>query len=636
MLTGAFYWHKLSIRIQGTIYGTVRYADNLCFLNSDSDDPYLSKYLTIENTMFCIEKEHFDSVVPGLANILSNPELMKQYYAPEHHQLDLTEEKRYTLTQSTEDLLHNLDGPVFVRVLLEGEFPAGFKRLQRSTREMLDDFRGEAKPRRDSTEGALKYLARTFSSESFIQYEFSDPNEGTIEEINQRREEFRKEGLVPTLFRLKDVEGTEEKFIFPYAVFSYKGRQVVVNLLENQPGYSQDEVLVNSINLLEYKFASAIQKLQLDQKQVIAFSAGQGEAGDEYTRDLISDLRPYYDFGRFFIDSNYVIPDQIDLLIVAKPTQAFTEQDKFKIDQYVMNGGKVLFLIDRLEAELDSVRLSTSFVTREYPTNLDDLLFRYGVRIEPSLVLDLHCSQIPQVVGSQGGNPQIEFYDWFYHPVVIPQTEHPILKGLENVNLFFPNSIDTVRTRTPIKKTVLLASSEYSREQFNPVRLNFEILRYDPDPGKFTRKQIPMAVLLEGEFSSLYENRVTAEMEAGLEQLGTRYKGKSEPNRMVVVADGDVILNPLSNQGVMPLGYNVFERRMYGNKDFIVNTIEYLLSEDGLIEARGKEIEMRPIDTVRASDSQLQWQLLNIAVPLLIVLIFGLLYFFRRRRKYAA
>ena len=539
-------------------------------------------------------------------------------------QFDLTEEKRYTLTPSTNELLKNLDEPVFVRVLLEGEFPAGFKRLQRSTREMLDDFR--------------KRSGGFFSKEELIQYEFSDPNAGTPEEINQRREEFRKDGLTPTLFRLKDAEGTEEKFIFPYAIFSYKGRQVTVNLLENQPGYNQDEVLGNSINLLEYKFASAIQKLQLAQKQVIAFTAGQGEAGDLQTKDLVGTLRPYYDFGRFFLDSTHAIPHQIDLLIVAKPTQPFTEQDKFKLDQYIMNGGKVLFLVDRLEAELDSMRTEASFVTREYPVNLDDLLFRYGVRIEPNLVLDLQCSQIPQVVGSQGGKPQVEMFDWYYDPVVVPQTDHPILKGLENVNLFFPNSIDTVKTKTPLKKTVLLATSNHSREQFHPVRLNFEVLRYDPDPSKFSKEQIPLAVLVEGEFSSLYENRITEEMEEGLKQMGSEYKSRSPFNRMIVVSDGDVILNPVANpetMAVMPLGYNVFERKMYGNKDFIINSIEYLLNDAGMVEARGKEVELRPIDTVLASSKRLQWQLLNIALPLLSVLLFGLVYILWRRKKYS-
>lgn len=538
-------------------------------------------------------------------------------------QIDLTEEKRYTLTKTTAELVKNLDEPVFVRVLLEGEFPAGFKRLQRATREKLDDFR--------------KQGGGFFSAEPLIQYEFADPNAGTAEEINLRREEFRKEGLTPTLFRLKDAEGTEEKYIFPYAVFSYKGRQVTVNLLENQPGYNQDEVLGNSINLLEYKFASAIQKLQLDQKQVIAFTAGQGEAYDVYTKDIVSALRPYYDFGRFFLDSNYMVPPQIDLLIVAKPTQAFTEQDKFKLDQYIMNGGKVIFLVDRLEAELDSLRAGASFVTREYPINLDDLLFRYGVRIEPSLALDLQCSQIPQVVGMQGGKPQVEMFNWFYHPVVIPQTEHPILQGLENVNLFFPNSIDTVKTRTHIEKTVLLATSNYSREQFHPVRLGFEILRYDPDPSKFTKKQIPLGVLLEGEFSSLYENRITEEMEAGLREIGAVFKNQSPPNRMIVVSDGDMVLNPVvdpETMGIMPLGYNVFERRMYGNKDFIINSIEYLLNDAGMVEARGKEIELRPIDTVRATDQRTIWQLLNIGLPLLVLALFGIAFTILRRNKF--
>lgn len=545
---------------------------------------------------------------------------------------DLTQEKRYTLTQPTIDLLESIDEPVFVRVLLEGEFPAGFKRLQRSTREMLDDFRSRSRKR-----NFFQRLASFFSEDQLIQYEFSDPNEGTAEEINQRREEFRKEGLAPTLFRIKTVDGSEEKVIFPYAIFSYKGRQVTVNLLENQPGYSQDETIVNSIDLLEYKFASAIQKLRLEQKQVIAFSAGQGEPGDIYTKDLVGSLRTFYDVGRFFLDSNYVIPPQIDLLIIAKPTGEFTEQNKFKIDQYIMNGGKVMFLIDRLQAELDSLRAESSFVTREYPVNLDDLLFRYGVRIQPSLVLDLQCTRVPQVVGVQGGNPQIEMFEWFYHPLVIPQTDHPILKGLKDVNLFFPNTIDTVRTKTPIKKTVLLASSRYSREQFHPVRLNFDILRYDPDPTKFKKQQIPLAVLLEGEFSSLYENRVSAAMEEGLAQIGADYKSQSPPNRILVVSDGDVILNQVSNfetRGVFPLGYNVFERRTFGNKDFIINAIEYLLNDEGLIEARGKETQMRPIDSVRAREYRLQWQLLNIAAPLLLLVLFGIAYAYFRRKIY--
>jgi ABC-2 type transport system permease protein len=531
---------------------------------------------------------------------------------------DLTEEKRFTLTKPTVKMLDKLDDVVYVRILLEGKFPAGFKRLQRATREMLNDFRNHS---------------------SFIEYEFEDPNEGSIDLVNRRREEMAKEGITPTVFRLKDVEGTSEKLIYPYAIFYYRGRNVAVNLLENQRGLNQEVVLNNSVSLLEYKFANAIQKLQQPSKPVLAFTTGRGELTELQTRDLLGTLQPYYEVGRFNLDSAYQIPPQIELLMVAKPRAGFTERDKFLIDQYVMNGGKVLWMLDRLNAELDSMANQRNFIPLEYPLNLDDLLFRYGVRIEPNLVLDLQCSKIPQVIGMQGGNPQIDLFDWYYHPVVIPQSQHPIVKGLDNVNLFFPSRIDTVKTKTDIEKTVLLASSQYSREQYSPVRLNFEILRYDPDPSKFNRPNLPFAVLLEGEFPSLYENRVTESMLEGLRQLGAEYKSQSVPTRMIVISDGDIAANVINNRetgAVMPLGYNRYERRQYGNKDFLLNCIEYLLDDGGVIEARGKEVKLRLLDTVRASEQKGMWQLLNLGLPLLLLAAFGFGFNYWRRRRYAS
>jgi ABC-2 type transport system permease protein len=553
---------------------------------------------------------------------------------------DLTEEKRFTLTEPTVELLHNLDEPVFVRVLLEGEFPAGFKRLQRASREMLDDFRAESKSFHSSdNQGWFKSLGKYFGGDAKLEYEFSNPNEGSVEEINARREELAKEGIVPTLFQLKDVEGTEQKLIYPYAVFNYKGRQVAVNMLENTQGMGQEEKLNNSISLLEYKFANAIQKLLLDEKPIIAFTTGHGEAEDLQTKDLVASMRAYYDFGRFDLDSNFQIPPQIDLLIVAKPRTSFSNQDKFKIDQYIMNGGKVMFLVDRLNASLDSMqRMDQFFVPRDYPTNLEDMLFKYGARIEPNLVLDLQCSKIPQVIGMQGGNPQIELFDWYYHPVITPRSDHPIVKGLGNLNLFFPSRVDTVKTKTPIKKTVLLTTSEYSREQYAPVRLSFDILRYEPDPSKFDRGELPVAVLLEGEFPSLFENRVSASMQAGLEQLNLEFKSRSVYNRMLVVSDGDLAINTVTNpetRGTLPLGYNRFERRQYANKDFLINAIEYLLDADGVIEARGKELKLRLLDQVRAQEEKTKWQLLNILVPLVFLGVFGFGFFYLRKRKYA-
>lgn len=529
---------------------------------------------------------------------------------------DLTEDKRFTLTEPTVELLEELDDVVYVRILLEGEFPAGFKRLQRATLEMLNDFRKRS---------------------SFIEFEFEDPNEGGIDVVNRRREEMAKEGITPTMFRLKDVEGTTEKLIYPYAIFYYRGRNIAVNLLENQRGLNQDVVLNNSVSLLEYKFANAIQKLQQPSKPILAFTTGRGELTELQTRDLLGTLQPYYEVGRFNLDSAYQIPQQIELLMVAKPRGGFTDRDKFILDQYVMNGGRILWMLDRLNAELDSMATQRNFIPLEYPLNLDDLLFRYGVRLEPNLVLDLQCSKIPQVIGMQGGNPQIELFDWYYHPVVLPQSNHPIVKGLDNVNLFFPNRIDTVKTKTDIQKTVLLSSSQYSREQYSPVRLNFEILRYDPDPSKFNKPNIPLAVLLEGEFTSLYENRVTEGMLAGLKQIGAEYKSQSPLNRMIVISDGDLAANVINDRqtgAVMPLGYNRYDRRQYGNKDFLLNCIEYLLDGGGVIEARGKEIKLRLLDAVRAEEQKSLWQFVNLGIPLVLLMGFALLFNYLRRKRY--
>jgi len=531
--------------------------------------------------------------------------------------LDLTEEKRFTLTDATQRALEDVDDPIYVRVLLMGKFPAGFKRLQKSTIEMLDDFRSET---------------------GYLEYIFEDPSAGTVEQINEMRENLRKDGIVPTRFRFKDVDETTEQFIYPWAIFSYKGRTKAVNLLEAQsPGIHPEEVLNNSVSLLEYKFADAIQKLKAERRPVIAFTMGHEELAGNQTASLEQELRTFANTGRLHLDSVIQVQSEIDVIIVAKPRTAFSEKDKFKLDQYIMNGGKVMWLIDRLNASLDSMQFRSSYVPPDYPINLEDILFRYGVKIEPNLVLDLECTRIPQVVGSAGGQAQVDLMPWFYHPIVAPNSTHPVVKSLDRVNLFFPSSIDTtVTTRTPVKKTVLLQSSQYSRLQYNPVRLNFEILRYEPDPTKFNKGFQPVAVLLEGVFPSLYENRVPQSMLDGLKQLNQEYKNRSVANRMIVVSDGDIAKNRYAQDSneIRPLGYNRYERRLFANKQFLINAIEYLLNSDGVIEARGREVKLRLLDTVKAQAEKTKWQLFNIGLPLLFLLIFGLGYVYLRRRKY--
>lgn len=528
--------------------------------------------------------------------------------------IDLTEEGRFTLAKPTQAMLEDLEDVVYVEVLLEGDFPAGFKRLQRSVREMLNDFRSE--------------------SGGSIDYQFIDPMQGTADNVKQRQAKLAEDGIVPTNLRVKDTDGTSEKLIYPYARVMYKGRTAVVDFLDEQAPGNPEQQLNYSISQLEYKMANALYKLKLGVRETVAFSTGHGEI-DEFERvEMVKSLRPYYDVGTFHMDSSTVIPQRVKVLIVAKPKLPFSDRDKFMIDQYVMNGGKVIWLIDRLNVELDSLRNNNSYVARDYDLDLDGMLFKYGVRVNPDLVLDLQCSRIPMVIDHTG---KTELFQWFYNPIVIPRTDHPMVKSLDGINLMYPSSIDTIKTKTPVKKTVLLSSSEYSRIQPNITRLNFEILRYDPDPARFNKKEIPVAVLLEGEFPSYFENRVTEGMNNMLAQIDQEYRNSSVPTRMMVVSDGDVarpFYNPITGK-FLKLGDNPYERYTFANKDFLLNAVEYLKDEGGIIEARSKEVKLRLMDTTRAESEKTMWQLINIVLPLLFLGVFGFVYNYLRKRKYA-
>lgn len=527
---------------------------------------------------------------------------------------DLTEDKRFTLTKPTVELLESLDDVVYVDVLLEGEFPAGFKRLQRSVREMLTDFRSQS---------------------GFIEYNFTDPSIGSVEDINARRTELAKDGIVPTNLTIKSTEGREEKLIYPYAKVIYKGRTAIVDLLDEEArGANPEEKLNTSISDLEYKFANALHKLQIGAKEIIGFTVGHGELNELERKDLVRNLRAYYEVGTFNLDSATYIPQDVKTLIVAKPKLPFSDRDLFLMDQYVMNGGKVIWLIDPLNVEMDSMRAAGGYVARDYPLNLNDILFRYGARVNPDLVLDLQCSRIPMVIDQKGTQ---ELFKWYYHPIVIPTSDHPMVKNLDGINLYFPASIDTIKTRTPVKKTILLTSSDRSKIQPNITRLNFEILRYGEElANSFDKKNIPVAVLLEGEFPSFFENRVTEEMKESLSQISQDFKTVSAPTRMLVVSDGDIARNLVTMRGeVMPLGYNQFERFQFANKDFLLNAVEYLRDDNGIIEARGREVKLRLLDTQKAEAEQLKWQLINIGVPLLFLLAFGLVFNWVRKNRFA-
>ncbi len=545
-----------------------------------------------------------------LLNIIGN------YY---YGRLDLTEEKRFTLTKATKKLLKSLDNDVTVEILLDGEFPAGFKRLQKATKEILQDFRSQS---------------------SYVHFYFNDPNVGSVKEINETRKALAERGISPVRLMVKDKTGSSEKQIYPVAVVHYGTRALIVNLLENSnPSLNPEIALNNSISLLEYKLASAIQKLKLRSKPNIVFVQGHGELPPIAFQDLEKSLSVNANVAIANLDTMITLPQQIDVVLIAKPQVAFSEKEKFVLDQYIMNGGKVIWMIDKLVVSLDSLGRNGKYVPYDYQLNLDDQLFKYGTRIKPNMVLDLECARIPLRVGQVGNAPQLDLFGWYYWPTILPAGTHPIVKSLDRVWIRFGSTIDTIRTKTPIKKTILLASSKYSRTQFIPTEISFEILRYPPKPEKFNKGPQPMAVLLEGVFPSLYEDRVSQEMQQGLDSLKIKVKSRSVSTKMIVISDGDLIRNEADYRSntSLPLGVNRFEKTgiTYANKDFILNAVEYLLEDKGIISARSKDVKLRLLDTVKAEKEKTKWQLFNIVLPLVLLLIGGFLFNYLRKRRYA-
>jgi ABC-2 type transport system permease protein len=530
---------------------------------------------------------------------------------------DWTEEKRYTLTESTEKIVDSLEQPVYIRILLEGSFPAGFKRLQTATREFLSDLQKQ---------------------NGLIEVRFENPSEGSTEEINRNRKVLSDRGIVPVNFRIKENDEMTERLIYPYAIVSYGEEEAVVNLLEEQtPGMNEEIVLNNSISLLEYKFANALHKLRSKTKPLIAFTQGHGEISPERAGDFRNSLNRFYQFGRFDLGSATFIPPNVELIIVAQPRTPFSEKEKFVLDQYVMDGGSILWLVNKLDVHLDSLHGKNQYVPRKIDTNLDDLLFNYGIRINPDLVLDLECSRIPLRIGQSGGSPQLELFPWYYHPIVLPKSGHPITKSMGRVNLLFPNSVDSLKTKYHVNKTPLLQSSNYSRRQFAPMRLNFEVLRYEPDPEMFDKSQIPMSYIYEGQFSSHYENRITDEMLRGMEELDLEFNELSpDKTRMAVVTFPEIITNRSgeTRDDFRPMGFNRYERTVYDNKQFMTNLVEYLINGSTVLDARTKEVKLRMLDRVRAEKERFFWQFFNIGLPIIALLVFGLIFHFWRSRKY--
>lgn len=530
---------------------------------------------------------------------------------------DLTDDQRFTLSESTKSVVAAPDDNITIKILLDGEFPAGFKRLQSSVKDLMDKLR-DINPN--------------------IIYEFEDPTEGSPRVVEQRQKILIEEKIIPVSLSYSDGTQLVQKAVFPFAIVTYKAKKYVINLLEEQkPGDDEDVILNKSVALLEYKFANAFQKLQAKRAKNVLFTQSNEEWDESQTFRLESEIRRFHKVGRIYLDSLMKLDSTIDLLIVAGPKTPISIQNQFKIDQYVMNGGKVLWLLDKFHISLDSISKNKFYIPTDTDSGVDDLLFKYGARIMPDLIMDLECSYIPQVIGMAGDKPQTKLFPWFYHISAATTPVHPIVKNVDRINMFFPSTIDTIKTDADIKKTILLTSSKYSRSQLQPMRLTFEILKTAPDPTKFTGGQRNLAVLLEGKFESFFKNRLTADVQANLEQMGVDFLAESKPTKQIVISDSDFAKNLVNsaNGQTEDIGYNKWERKYYkGNKDFTINIIEYMLDDGSILESRSKEIKLRLLDAVKTKEEKTKWQFINVGLPVVFLAMFGLLYHYIRRRRF--
>jgi len=562
---------------------------------------------TVEQTSKQVFWKDISRLAIGVAIIIAINFISQQYF----FRLDLTEEKRYSINPATKELLAQIDEELEIISYLDGELNPGFQRLERSLNETLDEF------------------------------EVYAGNELKIREINplevvpkeEQQAFFRKLtelGIEPTYVYDEEDGQRRQKLIVPGVIINYKGQQAGVMLLNGDRAAGSQEVLNQSIESVEYELANAIRKLINTDKKTLALIQGHGELEGVDIVGLKSALEEYYTVEELNLTEVNSLP-KYDVIMVNKPALRFSKEDKYKIDQYIMKGGKAMFFIDPLRINMDSISENGS-IAFPYDLNLDDQLFQYGVRINKTLVQDIKSGVYPFVVGEMAGQPQIVPLQWPFFPIVNKYGNHPAVKNMDAVFLHFPSEMDTVAA-DGVVKTPLMFSSEYSKVSRTPMIVDLNELREAPKPENFTSGSQAIAYLLEGNFTSLFKNRILPDV--GNEQS---FIAKSEPTKIVVVADGDIVRNDInrSNGNPLPLGYDPITERNFANEDFVINTLSYLTDDQGLINARAKEIKIRPLDKVEVENNALFYQLLNLVLPIVLIVIFGIIKAFIRKRKYAS
>jgi gliding-associated putative ABC transporter substrate-binding component GldG len=523
--------------------------------------------------------------------------------------VDLTEEKRYSIKTETKNILDNLHEDVYIEVYLEGELNSSFRRFKNSIRETLEEFR--------------------IHSGNRVQYSFTDPAAAKGQKAQSEfMTELASKGIQPT--RVVDkVEGQKiEKIIFPGAVISFGNAELGVQLLKGNKANTSEEEINQSIEGIEYELVNAIYKLTNDTPKRIGVVTGHGEPDNEEAAAFTSALLEVYDASQVSLLANDL--HTYDALVIAKPTSFFSEKEKYRLDQFIVKHGNVLFLLDKLEASMDSASQETYYAF-PYNLNLDDLLFRYGVRINMDLVQDRLASGYPVVTGETGGKPKIQLMEWPFFPLINRYADHPITTNLDRVVLRFVSSLDTVKA-TGIKKTPLLFTSQYSRTATAPVNVSITTLRRDVKAEDYTQAFIPVSYLLEGKFTSVFKNRFLPEGEDV-----KLFQEEGRAGKIIVVSDGDLarnVVNPRTREP-QPLGYDPFTNYTFANKDLLMNMMAFLTDENGLIKARNKEIRIRPLDKEKIASEKFKWQFINLGVPIVLILIYGIVRTIVRKKRYA-
>ncbi|WP_341841721.1 gliding motility-associated ABC transporter substrate-binding protein GldG [Chitinophaga caseinilytica] len=537
-----------------------------------------------------------------------------------HTRFDLTAEKRYTLAPSTRDLLRRLDAPVQIEVYLKGKYPAGFRQLSNATRELLEEF-------------------QQFGGNN-VRFSFLNPGSDLPDSMRAAfQDTLMARGILPFNLQVQDdgKDSYAEKLIFPGAIIKYKDRETAVNLLKSQGGMDPMQALNSSEALLEYKFANAIYQLQQNHRPLVGYMLGHGEPEGPEVYDALKTLHELYEVDTVNLATTPAIPDEFDALLFVRPTQTFTDADKLKIDQYVMQGGNIAWFLDNLTASTDSLR-GRDFVAFDRNLQLEDLLFKYGARVNPDLIQDLRADIIPLVVGNIGDKPQIQPVPFPYFPLLNSTNGHSIVKNLDLVMSRFAGSVDTM-AGGDIHKTVLLTSSEHSRLVRSPVQITLESVQQQPNPREFRMRNVPVAVLLEGRFSSLFRHRIGVEGQRQWETSAHRpFRPEADTaGRMIVAGDADLVLNAVTRKsGPLQMGVNEFNPDyQFANKEFFLNGMDYLASKSPVMETRNKELTLRLLDGEKVRRDKTKWQIIAFAVPIGAVLLFAMAFQYFRQRKYA-